>query len=873
MKKNIPTLLFLLVLTLMATAQPGGRPMGPPPGGSGQRPSRSEMERMKKEWGKLESQEKAMEMRQKRKVKEGDLFKVAGALQDSAKGEPIPYVNVAIYSASDTTMVKGTMTDGSGLFEFNNIPQGKMLLMVSAIGYGKRTIPFEVTNNTALGTIKLAPGSTVLKEVKVKAERPLFAMDGEKTIYNVSEDPTVQTGTTTDALQNAPGVEVDIEGNVTLRGVSSVEIWINDKPSRLEAENLKTYLETLPANALARIETITNPSAKYATSAEAVINIVTSAYIKSNHFISFGVNGATQPNVSPWLSYTWANTKLSVNIYTSYRFNISQNSGWSNTTYRRDNEEGEFDTTATESYNSQGSSRRHSGNIFANVTYTFDSMTDLHFFASAFLNSNPSLSTLQRSRAQFLTSDPLDAASYAYLDTNNNSGLNGFGMAGLEFTHKFDNEGHNIRASLHNHYSRGNSRNDFVRLFTSGDGQNYNKAYIDNNTTEELSADVRYNRPYSQDGEFSFGLDYGIKRMWKNYDVFDNQASGKQYDFLRTYSFDDTENEAGADVEWTRRWGNFTLELGLGGQYENVDFRYKGSPLYPFTNDDSVCNYFTANPSVHLTYRTESMHNFKVNYSLRMRRPDENDITTYKRYSLDSWSSGRREVTYAYTHSAEIGWSKFFMTFGNIGLEGYARYSANEVDNLTTSTEEDDPILNRIVQFSQPYNMGSSYRAGAMAHATIRPNGFFNIRLYANLYDYGYRLDQGAKGVLQNHKVSWSARLNCWVKLWNKFQVFASANYSSPTISLAAERKANYYLNCGVRADFFKRKLSAFINVQDIFNWGKTVGSGSITTNPYLLVESNSYTLNSRYISAGITLRFGKMELESRSQQGASDSE
>ena len=211
------------------------------------------------------------------------------------------------------------------------------------------------------------------------------------------------------------------------------------------------------------------------------------------------------------------------------------------------------------------------------------------------------------------------------------------------------------------------------------------------------------------------------------------------------------------------------------------------------------------------------------------------------------------------------------MSFGNVGLEGYARYSANEIDNLTSSTEEDDPVLNRIVQFSQPYNMGSSYRVGASANVMFRPSGFINVRLYANVFDYGYRLDQGARGVLENHKLSYSIRLNTWAKVFDRFQIFASANYSSPTISLAAERKARYYLNFGVRADFFKRKMSAYINVQDIFNWGKTVGSGSINTNPYLLSESNSYTINSRYISAGITFRFGKMELERSSKSGSDD--
>ena len=85
-------------------------------------------------------------------------------------------------------------------------------------------------------------------------------------------------------------------------------------------------------------------------------------------------------------------------------------------------------------------------------------------------------------------------------------------------------------------------------------------------------------------------------------------------------TFDDHENSVEADMEWTRRWGNFTFELGLGTQYENIDFSYTGSPAYPFTNDDTVCNFLTFTPSVHLSYRTESMHNFKLNYTLRMQK-------------------------------------------------------------------------------------------------------------------------------------------------------------------------------------------------------------------------------------------------------------
>ena len=880
-KKNLLKLLFALMVIgapVFGFAQPGGpggRPMGPPPGGfNGRRPSASDMERMRRRMESERAAEKAQEVKQKRNVKEGDVFKVVGVLQDSATGEPVAFVNLAILDTADSALVKGSITDINGAFEIKGVPQGEYLLRVSAIGYKNFLIPITVSNNTALGTLKMQPGATTLKEVKIKAQRPLYAMDGEKLVYNVAEDPTVQTGTTSDALQNAPGVEVDIEGNITLRGVSSVEIWVNDKPSKFTAENLKTYLETLPANALDRIETITNPSAKYATSAEAVINIITSAYIKSNHFISFGVNGSLQPSVSPWVSYTWAKERLSINLFASGRYNYNENTGWNRTTYRRDGREaGQYDTTATEHYDSESNSSRLSGNIFANINYEIDTMTDISFFGSYNISQNNSFSALSRGRVNYLGTG---RESFLYDDTNDNHGGSGFGMAGIDFTHKFDKNGHNIRAGIHENFSGGDSENDFIRLFSRPDstyslGQNYDKAYIDNNSRNSLSADVRYNRPYSENGEFSFGAGYGNDGTWRNYNVYDDFTTNKQFDYLRTYSFWDHEQHVEGDVEWTRRWGGFTLELGFGATYENIDFRYKGSDMYAFTNDDTVYNFLTYTPSLHLSYRTEDLHNFKLNYTLRMSHPGEEQLTTYKRYTLDSYSIGNRDLSFSYTHNAEAGWSKYFMDFGNVGLEGYARYSANEVDNLTSSTEEDDPVLNRIVQFSQPFNMGSSYRVGASANVMYRPSGFINVRLYANVFQYGYRLDQGAKGVLENSKLSYSIRLNTWAKVFDRYQIFASANYSSPTISLAAERKARYFLNFGVRADFFKRKMSAYINVQDIFNWGKTVGSGSLNTNPYLLSESNSYTLNSRYISAGITFRFGKMELERSSKSGSDD--
>ena len=159
-------------------------------------------------------------------------------------------------------------------------------------------------------------------------------------------------------------------------------------------------------------------------------------------------------------------------------------------------------------------------------------------------------------------------------------------------------------------------------------------------------------------------------------------------------------------------------------------------------------------------------------------------------------------------------------------------------------------------------------------NATYRPTGFVNLRLYANVYDYGYKMEYDRDGVHQldqRDKWSWSVRLNFWAKAFDWLQFTVAGNYTSPTLSLMSERKARYWLNFGLRSDLFKRKLSIFVNVQDIFNWGARFGSGSVNTNPYFLNNSTNKMMNSRYVSAGITLRFGKMELEKKVQEGESE--
>ena len=856
-------------MSAMAQFPPGGG--GPPPGGGrfpggrpGQRPGGD------RQWNQQDMQSPTV--KKKKKVREGDTFSVVGLLIDAETSEPLPFVNLAVLDSVDSTFVKGGVTDFEGSFTLPGIPQGNMILRVSSIGYETFTKRFTVTNNTDLGVMKLYKGAISLDEVVVTAEKPLYAMDGEKLIYNVSEDPSIQTGTTEDALQNAPGVEVDVEGNITLRGVSSVEIWINDKPSKLTEENLKTYLQTLPANAIARIETITNPSAKYATDAEAVINIVTSTHIKSNQFVSFGVNGSNQPFVSPWVSYMWKKDRLSINLFAAGRFSDRDNTTDEWQLKRRDGEEaGTYDTIWADTTHQESSNRNVSGNFFMSIDYEIDSTSDISIDGGGFYNFNGSKS-LRSQRQTYYYLDSIPSYSELIADTTRDKtdANSMFGHLGADYTKKFDNKGHNLRLGFNSRISHNYNEEWYNRFYDTYHDLDENRYMLTDQNSFNVSFTARYNRPYSENGELSYGLSADHQGTNNKYDRY-NDEDGTIIDSLRAYHFKGTESKVNADINWTHHWGGFTLSTGLGAGADRTYYDYINT--MPFA-DDSTLYFLTVRPSLHLTYRTQSMHNFKINYSMRMSHPGETQISSYRRYGENNYSTGNPDgLKNSFTHNVEAGWQKFFDRFGNVGWEAYWRLSQNEISNLTDS--EYDTYLDRIVSYSIPYNLGSSWRYGTSVNMTYRPSGFFNVRLYANLYNYGYHMEYDRNGVHQineNDKWSWSVRLNAWTKIFNQYQLTMALGYSSPTIGLASERKARYWLNLGARSDFFNRKMSVFVNIQDLFNWGATIGSGSTNTNPYYLTDSTNKMVNSRYISVGVTFRFGKMELETRAKEGDSES-
>ncbi len=782
--------------------------------------------------------------------------KVTGTIVEEANGKVIPFVNVGLFRQADSVFVSGAASDDKGHFELV-APNGDYRLAVSAIGFQTFEQLLSVKGNQDLGKLQLKEGSTKLDEVVITEKRPLFAVEGEKTMYNVAEDNSIQTGTLSDALQNAPGVEVDVEGNISLRGTSSVEVWINDKPSHMTAENLKTYIQTLPANSLDRVEVITNPSARYGSKADGIINIVTNAKIQKNEFFSFGVNASTSPYIGPWASYVWSNDKLTFNAYINGGF--SNWKGYNNVEQSLFTDEGDLASHERDSSNYSNKDYNTGGHF--SLDYEIDTANSLNVWLSCWPSWGGNTNFSLTRREEFLPNPLLTA----YTEGSDAYDRNIFANGGLYYMHKFDNKGHNLSVSIDGMGWGAANGGDVERRFTSPTEYTHIFRQENSGSFMGVEGEVVYNRPYSEDGEISVGYNVGYKPE-KEYLKTDSLV-GEEWvnDAYRTYKANFTNLNNEAFITLQHKFGGFTVKPGVRFVSELVSGEYP----YSFPNDTTDYNFskhfFSVRPSLHLSYRTKSMHNFKLSYTMRIASPSAEQLSKFPLYHMDSYSTGNPDLERIYTHSVEAGWTKYWNNFGSIGLSAYYRGKTNEVNTICVS--EYHWLYGRVVPYSYPVNVGKSYTTGLEYNMMYRPSGFFNLRFYANLYDsYIYTVYDDQP--YEFNKWSYSFRLNLWAKLWNKLEVTAAGYYSSPTQSLFSDRLARYGINAGLRADFFDRKLSVYVNANDIFNWnsfGKTNYSPNVQS-------VSTYKYNSRSISVGLTFRFGKMELEQRARQGEGES-
>ena len=773
-------------------------------------------------------------------------FTLKGSLKDANDGSMMPYTNCVLLHSVDSVFAYGVTSDDKGVFCFKGVANGSYLLRVSCVGYETYWQPIDIHSDKTLGIIKMAPISTSLNEVQITASRPLYSADGEKVFYNVGDDPSVQSGNATDALQNAPGVEVDAEGNIKYRGGAEVSIWINNKPSHLKAESLKQYLKSLPAGTLQRIEVIAHPSAKYHTQ-NCVINIVTTAKVKRNELLCIGLNANSKPQAGPWVDYVWSNEKVRFNVFVSGDYDRYNGDASSDSRLLAP------DSTLSSIISTKGHSRNRTlnGNLGLDFDYNIDTNTLINLWLWTTAAHDSSSLSGRTERTEFLAAP----GRYFYNEDVRNGSLLADAAFGVMLEKQLDTLGGMLFVDYTGTLTHNRSFANTIRTFDSLSTLDFDRRQTTLNPSQwhGITADIAL--PYSKKGEVDFGLMANLAPERKNV----NETMDGLTDSLRSYTYTNGTHELSVYAGAEHHFGRFTLGASLS--MDNAWYRLQ----YPSDHSGNVSkHYLTFSPTVHASYSTESMHNFTFSYTHYVTPPTANQLTSFTVYGYDSYSTGNPSLKKGYTDNLELGWERYFDHLGSIGVSAWYNSMRNQTGTLTDVAYCDQ--FGRIVAFSQPFNIGTARQGGIGLNATLRPANFMNIRFYANFFDDYYRVQYRPNQWAESNMLCYSLRLNFWAKLWEHnstqwfdgLQVFTNAVYRSRTQTLLAEVDPYFTMDCGVSTDLFDRRLSLFLNVNDIFN---TVRTGGESINPYNPSNSEK-TITSRYISLGLTWRIGRTEME-----------
>ena len=677
-------------------------------------------------------------------------------------------------------------------------------------------------------------------------EGPVFVNEGETVVYHLSRDPQGQKGTVSDALQNVPGVKVDTEGHVSLRGVSQVEIFINGKPSHFDEESQKNYLQQVSAATIDHIEVMTNPSARFTTAINTgVINIVTNSDGFSERHLSIGIQTNTQPVVSPWVSYIWNNDRFSftANLKASYSNTTKHTDSYSYAFVdHQDSRAGVMDTASYKRVSDDDTARYYSVEVFLKGEYHPDESNDFMVYFNIIPNLQKTASLSNTYRKEYLH----EIGEYEYSIFNDNRQLMSYGSAGMSWHHRFQQPGHTLGFQLNSDYDFGGNTAKEIRTFKEQPFLNRNIRQTNDFVDIGNEAKLEYTYPYNPNGELYASLSNTFNPD-NNLGIYDTLGTdGYVTDWMRSEHRKFSRDYVSAVVMVQHHFGKLTIKPGLSYETVFLKARYFDTPEY-----DTLMVFSHLLPSLHLSYRTESQHNFSLGYTRKTDYPWMRYFTRRINYEEESFTTGNPLLKPTLIDVFELSWSKYWEGLGSVNIKGYYNNSIHAINQVSDVAY--DAFFGRVVPYTKPVNLNKYYEAGGEFNLTYRPNATFNVRLDANVFDsYIETLyDKTQDSVIVSSLWAYNLRLSTWAKLWDKLEVHATAYYNSPTQTLFATQQTAYGIDFGLRADFLGKRLSVLLNAYDIFNWNK---EDNYTFNPYYISYS-SYKANSRYVSLELVYR------------------
>ncbi len=759
---------------------------------------------------------------------------ISGRVLDASTSQPMEYVNVAVFNAADSTLITGTITSPNGQFKIEKMAPGEYYLRVSFLGFRdllteKIKVDTKSQQND-LGDIKLDVNAAEIGGVSVVAERKRVEYQIDKRVINVGQDLVAKGGTAVNVLENTPSIQVDPQGNVTLRGSSDFIVLIDGKPSVLKGSDA---LKTINAAAIKQIEVITNPSARYESDGKAgIINIIQKKEKQQ------GVNGTANISLGTTDKYS-ANTLINyrmkkVNIFAGIDF--ARNKYTSSITI--DNlsylEAGnQHISELIEQYNNNDNlggklgidydlNEKNSFSISGNYGvqgYDQGSHAVYNFY---FEGSEP--------KFYFKSNSDLDV-------TGNVPGLN------FDYTHKFA-ENHNL--SVSGTYSAWDGVDEnLVTEYTTDEfykEQETNSAlkHRKDNFNYQYRINVDYKRPVKT-ATLEAGFQYRYENRkddlsFKNLDVETNEWI---VNTLYTSKLDyNNDIYSGYATFSDTKWG-IGYMAGLRSEYFTRNIK--------FSSDGDTYDYdkFMLYPSVHLSKSVKDIHQFQLSYSRRINRPQPWLLSKTPSY-IDPYNifMGSPELEPEFTDAFELNYRLVYKIY-TLSAQSYYRNTTNSFSSHRTLNENG-------IMIHELINANSQKAYGVELGMDFNLYKWWQLSTGANLYHYTLEADVNNTTETKSAN-SFDARLisNFTLKWGMRIQVLGYVR--GPSMDVQGINNGFYLVNLAVNQPLMKGKFNVGLSARNILNSIKFdyTASSSNYSNKYaidtegtVLQLTASYTFN-----------------------------
>ena len=769
---------------------------------------------------------------------------VYGTVVDSTSGAPIAYASVSIINNRSNTIMTGGITTEDGEFNIKEIPLGKHKIVIEYIGYKKQEIgPFTFMpfgdNQTEynLETISLSQTTLQMAGVEVEGERPLFVQTAEKRIFNVEKNSLSTGGNAIDALRQVPGIEVDPDDNVSLRGSSKVNLMIDGKPSSIAGGDIKSLLQSIPSANIADIEVMTNPGAKYDPEGMAgIINIV----LKENKFA--GLNGNVNTggdsqggtNLSGQLNYRTTSFNSFINLGMNERKRIS-----SGNSLRK------MDFPAfTNTLNQNSNSNSGGPNLFVKTgfEYFIDPSQSLAI-STTISNGN------RENDGETFTLDSGPDDKKFIRTTKGSSDKNGYDL-NLNYDKKFKNPKQKLTS-----YARfSDGLNDGLNEYFNTDKGGYDYVNSDratngqDGTSSGYDFKLDYVHPFNEGSKIEIGFaskstDRGDKQIAEVFNESTNLfASDKEFSNEFVYN----ETVHAAYLQYGGSIGFFGINAG--GRYETVDMFSE----LKTTNEKFKNPYSSFYPSLSVTFGAPQLLQIQTSYSKRVNRPRSRMLNPFSsRQDSKNLRVGNPFLKPEYTDSYEINFSRFSRGF-SLSLGGYYRHTTDKMQRHK-EMRADGVSVATYANITDQKTQGIDYSVVGSLGRKLRlmfSGSVFWDEINTDLY--GSDFDNTSQGQRLRFTTMWNL---------NPTTEFSFFMFYMPARDIAIGRMdAMSFSSMSVKKKFMEERFNLTLNISDPFN----LSGFSFYTEGETWEQQSSRNWSSRTARLTLEYRFGKMEDKSR---------